>query len=196
MDLGNSIKPKHVKSQPVFDLQSTDAPPTPTRKGNATYVLALTDPDATSRSDPVKAQMCHWIATNITMPPSTALSIDPSEAWSSYWSGTSRANEIEELMPYFPPTPPPKTGYHRYVFVVLTHRSQDDGGDVKKPKDRPHWGYGKIGTGVREWAEENNLVAVGKSPQLLTSLTHARWTAAKLSQVPTSSTPRIRSSKT
>lgn len=34
--------------------------------------------------------------------------------------------------------------------------------DLKKPDDRPHWGYGKIGKGVKKWAKENKLVVVGK----------------------------------
>lgn len=164
MKLGNSIKPKHVASQPVFDIHASDTLPTPTRRSNATYVLALTDPDATSRSDPTKAQMCHWIATNITMPVSSLVSI---ESFGSLYlpvsNQNSGGNDIQELMPYFPPAPPPKTGYHRYVFVLLT--SGSGGGDLqlKKPKDRPHWGYGKTGAGVREWAEENSLVVIGKS---------------------------------
>ena len=165
--LGNSIKPKHVTSQPVFNIYSTNSAPTLTQKSNATYVLALTDPDATSRSDPAKAQMCHWIATNITLPFFQSVVVDSSE-FSSFAGKSARygAGGINELIPYFPPTPPPKTGYHRYVFVVLAFDSSDDEAKLKKPKDRPHWGYGKVGTGVREWADENNLVVVGKSPYL------------------------------
>ena len=75
----------------------------------------------------------------------------------------SGGSGIQELVPYFPPTPPPKTGYHRYVFVLLAPKANDEPqGHLKKPKDRPHWGYGKVGAGVREWAEENHLVAIGK----------------------------------
>ncbi len=66
-------------------------------------------------------------------------------------------------MPYLPPTPPPKTGYHRYIFVLLAPATEEGiHGELTKPKDRPHWGYGKVGAGVREWANENGLVAVGK----------------------------------
>ena len=65
-------------------------------------------------------------------------------------------------MPYLPPTPPPKTGYHRYVFVLLMPRT-DKGvqGELTKPKDRQHWGYGYVGAGVREWANENDLLVIG-----------------------------------
>ena len=102
------------------------------------------------------AEMCHWIATNITLDSSTAVVFTPT---------------FDELMPYVPPSPPPKTGYHRYVFVLLAPSSSTEalsnaisttGLDLKKPKDRPHWGYGKKGKGVRDWAEDNDLVVVGE----------------------------------
>lgn len=168
VNLGNSIKPKHVTSQPVFSIYASEATPTATRKSNATYVLALTDPDATSRSDPVKAQMCHWIATNITVPLSSSVSLDPIEVFSlSAFSKGSASSGIQELMPYLPPTPPPKTGDHRYVFVVLTRKSDVNHEQLLKPKDRPHWGYGHVGDGVREWAKENHLTVVGESAKVI-----------------------------
>ena len=55
------------------------------------------------------------------------------------------------------------TRYHRYVFVLLASETQEGiTTELTKPKDRPHWGYGKVGAGVREWADENGLVVVGK----------------------------------
>ena len=164
MTLGNKIKPKAVSSQPVFDIFASDTTPTRTVKDNVTYTLVLTDPDATSRADPVKAQMCHWIATNITKQYHSDVS-DGFEPLSSLaFDESSGGNGIHELMSYIPPSPPPKTRYHRYVFVLLAPAADaNPSGDLKKPKDRPHWGYGKVGAGVREWAEENDLVAVGKA---------------------------------
>ncbi len=163
VELGNSIKPKHVECRPIFNIYTMDAAPTSTRKSNATYALALTDPDATSRSNPVKAQMCHWIATNVTISPLVSIPLEINgRGASSGSSGESGGNGINELMPYFPPSPPPKTSYHRYVFVVLTSASQEDDVQLQKPSDRPHWGYEKIGAGVREWAEENHMVVVGE----------------------------------
>lgn len=74
----------------------------------------------------------------------------------------SKNNDNQEIIPYLPPTPPPKTGYHRYVFVLLAPAIEEGlKGELTKPEDRPHWGYGKVGAGVREWADENDLVAVG-----------------------------------
>lgn len=175
MSLGNSLKPKAVKSEPSFNIYASDITPTRTLESNTTYTLVLIDPDATSRSEPVKAQMCHWIATNITLP---FLSMGVRVALSPFFLGAkSGAGEIQVLIPYFPPKPPPKTGYHRYVFVLLAPAGGDlTSKELKKPKDRPHWGYGKIGVGVREWAEENDLVSVGRSSLYNAAVTLSRTT--------------------
>ncbi len=72
---------------------------------------------------------------------------------------------VTELISYLPPSPPPNTGFHRYVFVLLAPAANDDRdieGGLKKPKERSHWGYGKVGKGVRRWAKDNGLVAVGE----------------------------------
>ena len=62
-----------------------------------------------------------------------------------------------------PPAPPKGTGKHRYVFVLLASDDEDySRKGLNKTKERPHWGYGAIGKGVREWAFENALVPVGK----------------------------------
>ena len=164
VSLGNEIKPEKVSSKPVFEIYASAAGATRTLKTNSTFTLALTDPDATSRSDPVKAQMCHWVATNIIVPLSqrNPVEVVPDNAASMAWDNIDD-NGIEEIMPYFPPAPPPKTGYHRYVFVLLALANDEDARrDLKKPTDRPHWGYGKVGAGVREWAEDNDLTVVGK----------------------------------
>lgn len=33
--------------------------------------------------------------------------------------------------------------------------------EPKKPKERPHWGYGTVGKGMRDWAKDNGLTPVG-----------------------------------
>lgn len=109
------------------------------------------------------AQMCHWIVTNLTLPFQSPNS-DGALDWLSsfFYTKEPEVFSVQEIMPYLPPTPPPETGYHRYVFILLAPATENDiQGELTKPKDRPHWGYGKVGAGVREWADENNLVAVG-----------------------------------
>ena len=157
--LGNVLPPSNVSSRPVFEIHALSPNPTPTQK-NATYTLVLTDPDATSRAEPVKAQMCHWIVTGLRLEPK-----DNSDAYMLDTQATNeqRSSALPELMSYFPPAPPPKTGYHRYIFVLLAPKnSQKSGADLQKPADRPHWGYGEEGAGVEEWADDNGLEAVGE----------------------------------
>ena len=162
--MGNKIKPKKVTSPPVFSIDASSLAPTRTSGSNMTYTLVLSDPDATSRAEPVKAQMCHWIVTNLTLPFQSSNYHEAFGRLPSLSSGKgSKENDIKEIMPYLPPTPPPKTSYHRYIFVLLASESEDGlPRELTKPKDRPHWGYGKVGAGVREWADENGLVVVGK----------------------------------
>lgn len=69
--------------------------------------------------------------------------------------------KLKEIMEYLPPAPPPKTGFHRYVFVLLASEEGQRSRELQKPKERTHWGYGEEGKGVEEWAHENGLQAVG-----------------------------------
>ena len=110
-------------------------------------------------------EMCHWIATDIKIVQSSSDS-DPASSrdFHMYQLQLNQASSknITELVPYLPPSPPPKTGSHRYVFVLLASSEESESSELRKPKERPHWGYGKVGRGVRDWAEDNGLVAVGK----------------------------------
>ena len=142
--------------------------PTQTLSGNKTYTLVLTDPDATSRAKPTKGQMCHWIVTGIPLSaPNSSEGIDESSAYTLELSPHVHKNSapmLKHLVEYLPPSPPPGTGKHRYVFVLLASGSEDDhASEPNKPTDRPHWGYGKVGAGVREFCKDNNLVPVGMS---------------------------------
>ncbi|KAI4160704.1 MAG: hypothetical protein L6R39_000163 [Caloplaca ligustica] len=221
--LGNKIKPNAVSSSPnviIHALSHGSTSPTSTIGSNITYTLVLTDPDATSRAEPVKAEMCHWIVTGlhlnttyedgviVHLPIPIEDIVDTFRTHVSNLKGAGhRSNILEEscahpcgyngqlccktsetcvvsgalascinvschsnskpkeIMSYFPPSPPPKTGYHRYTFVLLAPKSNEEeartDSDLKEPKERPHWGYGKVGKGVRQWAKDNALTPVG-----------------------------------
>ena len=147
--LGNDIPVKAVSKRPTFTFHSLV--PTPTKK-NSTFTLVLTDPDATSRADPAKSEMCHWILTNLTLPSATnSIAFDTGIPMDVFKSKEG------ELKSYYPPAPPPKTGKHRYVFVLL----EGDSKSIRPPKERPHWGYGKVRHGVTDWAKDNDLNVVG-----------------------------------
>ena len=137
--LGNDIPVKAVQDRPTFTFHSIS---TSAVAKNSTFTLALTDPDAKSRDNPIWSEMCHWLITNLTTPIP-----EPPEI-------LKKAGEIKS---YQPPGPPPKTGAHRYVFVLL----QGDSADLEPPEGRQHWGYDKNRTGVQRWAKENDLQVVG-----------------------------------
>ena len=56
-----------------------------------------------------------------------------------------------------PPGPPAKTGYHRYVFLLL----EGDTSNLTAPSDRQHWGTGKERHGIRDWSQQEGLQVVG-----------------------------------
>jgi phosphatidylethanolamine-binding protein (PEBP) family uncharacterized protein len=146
--LGNTLKVKKVKHQPEFSLKlSQDASPADCTS-NMTYVVTLTDPDAPSRSNPKWSEMCHFIGAG--------LAISPSEESCAELQLT----KLRDVMPYKPPGPPPKTGKHRYVFLVFAPANgTTDDLYPSKPTERQHWG-GDKGHGVRDWAWDNGLIPV------------------------------------
>ncbi|KAF2750853.1 terminal flower 1-like protein-like protein [Sporormia fimetaria CBS 119925] len=159
-DLGNTIKPKHLQDQPSITLNDeTNQGGCPTT--NMTYVVTLTDPDAPSRDDPKWSEMCHWIVSNVSLSEKT-FSILPVPFLSAQEKDVVYDAGLDEIMEWKPPGPPPKTGKHRYVFLVF---APGNGTSLplrlSKPKERQHWGTGKKGGGVRDWAKENGLVPVG-----------------------------------
>ncbi|MCJ1296485.1 hypothetical protein MMC34_008051 [Xylographa carneopallida] len=167
VSLGNNIHPSDTHVRPVFEMHrlpsATTLLPTRTLASNRTYTIVPTDPDATSRADPINGQYCHWIVTGITISAtSSSHGTDEANAYTPVTSPHSVyavATELYHLIEYMPPAPPKGTGKHRYVFVLLASKDDDNGRkDLNRPKDRPHWGYGAMGKGVREWAFENDLV--------------------------------------
>jgi phosphatidylethanolamine-binding protein len=142
VQLGNDIPVESVSSRPVFEFHGMLAESGASGTSNKTLTLVLTDPDAKSRDNPKWSEMCHWILTNLTATATSDLTISAKG----------------ELIEYLPPTPPPKTGKHRYVFVLLEGQQ---GQALSAPSDRKHWGFGKVRHGVRDWAEENELKVVG-----------------------------------
>jgi len=172
--LGNDVAPPDVSRAPVFVIQPSDSSlagitPSRTIASNKTYTLVLTDPDATSRAHPVKSKMCHWIVTGLNISDTgvsvVPLSASPVRPEPDGFQSFTDANEdmslsLDELMSYYAPAPPPKTGKHRYIFVLLEPEANGNR-KLRTPKKRPHWGFKKQGKEVREWAGQNNLVAVG-----------------------------------
>ena len=101
--------------------------------------------------------MCHWIAANVSLSEKTfaILPLPEHELTKQITSG------LDDVIEYKPPGPPPKTGKHRYVFLVFAPKNgTTDPLHLAKPKERQHWGTGEERGGVRDWAEENELIPV------------------------------------
>lgn len=127
-----------------------------------TYTITITDPDAPSRDDPKWSEFCHWIATGL--PASSRDSITEDNTTCAPLA-LSLVNLDDEVMPYYPPGPPEKTGKHRYVFLVFApENGTTDALHLSKPRGRRHWGYEYEGerVRVRMWARDNGLIPVGE----------------------------------
>lgn len=157
--LGNTIKPKHLQEHPIIALHDITAFSKTATKG-MTYVVTLTDPDAPSRDDPEWSEMCHWITTITTLSEET-YSILPLPEHGLTEPTTATNTKSDDVVEYKPPGPPPKTGKHRYVFLVFAAKNgTTEPLHLSKPKERQHWGTGKERGGVRNWAFKNGLVPV------------------------------------
>ncbi|KAI7647350.1 dynamin GTPase, partial [Hortaea werneckii] len=159
--VGNTLDPAKLQEQPKTTLSAlnhdevTSETSPLLQLGKMQLTIALTDPDAPSRKNPEWAQVCHWIATS---PPKHEKTDDePFHA-----DLATKHPHWKDIMPYKPPCPPPKTGKHRYVFVVLAPMNgTKEELSLIKPADRQHWGYEKADVGLREWADEMGLEVVG-----------------------------------
>ncbi|KAI1456856.1 PEBP-like protein [Annulohypoxylon moriforme] len=140
--LGNTVKVDKVQDEPTITVHQGRA----AQKSSATYVVIITDPDAPSRDNPEWSEFCHFIA----------MGVEVSES-----STVVRLSSLTDIISYKPPGPPPETGKHRYVFLLLAPANgTTDPLDLSKPSDRKNWGTGKARHGVRDWAEENGLQPV------------------------------------
>ncbi|KAI7163617.1 dynamin GTPase [Hortaea werneckii] len=159
--VGNTVDPEKLQESPKTTLSSlnhgedtTETSPL-LKPEEMQLTVALTDPDAPSRENPEWAQVCHWIATS----PPRHRSADDERLDTDL---VTKQPHWEDIMPYKPPGPPPKTGKHRYVFVVLAPlNGTKEALNLVKPADRQHWGYEKADMGLREWADEMGLEVLG-----------------------------------
>ncbi|RDW95286.1 PEBP-like protein [Coleophoma crateriformis] len=136
--LGNIIKTSKTKGTPSVKITC------PRQRETSGLTLVLTDPDAPSRDNPRWSEMCHFVGL---------IPIDDKHDLEFSLAGT----DFDEIVEYKPPGPPPKTGYHRYVFLLL----EGNNTNLTAPGKRQHWGFGKQRHGVRDWAKQEGLKVVG-----------------------------------
>lgn len=89
VNLGNELNLKHLKSPPHVHWDGDS---------DALYTLVMIDPDAPSRFQYTEREYKHWIVINI--------------------KGTD-VKKGKTIVSYFPPSPPPSMGLHRYVFLLF-----------------------------------------------------------------------------
>ncbi|KAI0387343.1 PEBP-like protein [Hypomontagnella monticulosa] len=144
--LGNIVKVDKVQEEPTIKVRRTG--PETVEASDVTYTITITDPDAPSRDNPKWGEFCHFIASGVKIP-----STDTSDVF--------QLSGLKDIMPYKPPGPPPKTGKHRYVFLLFAPANgTTDPLQLTKPSDRKHWGADHAGHGVRDWAKDNGLEPV------------------------------------
>ncbi|XP_077622711.1 phosphatidylethanolamine-binding protein 4 isoform X1 [Crocuta crocuta] len=93
----------------------------------ATYILVMVDPDAPSRSSPKAQFWRHWLVTNI--------------------KGTDMKKgkiQGQELSAYQPPSPPARSGFHRYQFFIYLQEGQNISLHSKENKTRGNWKMDKF----------------------------------------------------
>ncbi|KAH6670705.1 putative carboxypeptidase Y inhibitor [Halenospora varia] len=150
VSLGNIFKKKTTKHRPSMKIY---CPYINTTTG---LTVALTDPDAPSKEHPKWGENCHWLAVVTGLHPDPDGQLYAELNFEDKYSAKDDKDKYE-FMKYQPPGPPPKTGYHRYVFVLL----EGDNTNLTAPRGRHRWGYDKQRSGVRDWAKEEGLEVVG-----------------------------------
>ena len=123
------------------------------------FTLILTDPDAPTKEDDKWSEFCHCVVRNIKLNEFTLAETSPSKDGKNDIDSfgeklTTVDLQGEELVPYMGPGPPPKTGLHRYVFLLY---KQQRGKQPDAPADRPCWGTGVPGSGATEYAQQYGL---------------------------------------
>lgn len=147
--LGNELAVDATQQVPsiLFTLNSPNQDGTTEKLNpNDKFLVVFTDPDAPSNQDHKWLEYCHWVAADIKLSPpkledDVIHTIDPGLGL--------------QLVPYEGPAPPPNTGKHRYVFLLYKQAAGAQFGSEAAPKDRPNWGTGIAGLGVRDWIAKN-----------------------------------------
>lgn len=85
---GNEVSPEEASNEPIVEFNGDPS---------IMYTLVMVDPDAPSSINPFNRYVRHWLVSNIVN-----LDVMQGDVFTSYHG----------------PTPPPGSGYHRYVFLL------------------------------------------------------------------------------
>ncbi|ODQ45509.1 hypothetical protein PICMEDRAFT_34840 [Pichia membranifaciens NRRL Y-2026] len=162
--MGNTLKVADTQEKPVvhFTLNlSDDHKKSPIRPDDR-FTLVLTDPDAPTKGDDKWSEFCHYVVRDIKLNDFTLADTAPAPTTAdgkndidSFGDKLTTVDlQGDALVPYMGPGPPPKTGLHRYVFLLY---KQQRGKRPDAPADRPCWGTGVPGSGATEYAHKHGL---------------------------------------
>ncbi|KAJ3481916.1 hypothetical protein NLI96_g7330 [Meripilus lineatus] len=114
-----------------LNIPSEQAGDNSTPGEEVSYTLAMLDPDAPTRKDPIYRTFRHWLVTGLKSP--------------EHKNTTNTAPDMIALKskpdttPYRPPGPRPNSGLHRYIFLLFQEPTGiKDGFTV--PTDAPEHG--------------------------------------------------------
>lgn len=124
LEIGHELTPREVKDEPKV---SWSAQP------NKYYFLAMVDPDAPSRKEPIYREVNHWGVGNI-------LGNDLSGG--------------QVIVGYRGSGPPKGTGLHRYIFLVYEQQGKIQFEEPFIPSDVRD---GRINFSIRNFAQKYNL---------------------------------------
>lgn len=148
--LGNELRPSETQSAPriqvIPNASGKDAQGEFSETDN--FIFVMTDPDAPSRNDPSCSEYAHWLVTDVPIVKKLDAATDE---YRSEFELDLKAGKT--LVPYMGPGPPPKTGDHRYVFLLYKQASGNK--EFSAPSDRPNWGTGTPLSGVSDWIKSN-----------------------------------------
>lgn len=150
--LGNTLKVDNTQEKPTiqFTLNSGTSESEIEIRKDDKFTLVVTDPDAPTNGDNKWSEFAHFLVTDLKLNETKGDSPESLSTILDYSTG-------KELLPYVGPAPPPKTGKHRYVFLLY---KQDPAiSSYPTPPDRPTWGTGVAGSGVRDWIKKNGGLA-------------------------------------
>ncbi|KAI0746235.1 PEBP-like protein [Daedaleopsis nitida] len=149
-NLGNEMTVEETQDEPEIRLAALNGPWDDAPE--ASYTLAMLDPDAPYRTDAIYRSFRHWVITGLKAPAVTSNSAEALNALKTHPSTT----------PYRPPGPRPNSGIHRYTFLLFQEPATAEPFTV--PQGAPE--YGAALEERRSWnpvafAEKHGLKLVG-----------------------------------
>jgi len=106
VNLGNVLTVKETQQLPKLFFPS---------ELHSLYTVMMVDPDALSRKTHEFRNFCHYVQVNVPGAGSEHVDI----------------HKGHNVVPYMGPAPPPKSGLHRYVFLVFVQHASIDTHNLK-----------------------------------------------------------------